>query len=99
MTSRSTSWFDRDQLKALFKGLRPPKSPALEGVASPSAPPEQTASPPEGTDPPATSALTEPPSPEPASPEAAAAALAAVRASVLARAAPARETDAPAETI
>ena len=27
MTGRSTSWFDRDELKALFKGVRPARAP------------------------------------------------------------------------
>ncbi len=33
MTGRSTSWFDRDELKSLFKGVRPPR--ALEPASEP----------------------------------------------------------------
>ena len=37
MTGRSTSWFDRDELKALFKGVRParPREPASEAEETP----------------------------------------------------------------
>ena len=65
MTGRSTSWFDRDELKALFKGVRPARS------AEPASEAEEPAKP-QVLPPPVAESVLESPPPSPAPPEPAA---------------------------
>jgi GAF domain-containing protein len=65
MTGRSTSWFDRGELKALFKGVRPAR-PAVPETELPEAePPLESSLVPEPEPPPTTEAPVEAPSPDP----------------------------------